>query len=76
MSIIESLRKLVDPVQARHEELERKGEREQVKREVAGAPPALYRCRVCEGTSTEGGYCAACLADTMVKVPAGEPSAR
>ncbi|MES1208642.1 MAG: hypothetical protein ABUS79_22115 [Pseudomonadota bacterium] len=70
MSIIESLRKLVDPVQARAEEEERRVLREQPVREAKGAPPR-FRCRVCAQEDDQGGYCPRCLADTMKRVPPG-----
>jgi rubrerythrin len=68
MSIVESLRKLVDPVQARHDEEERRTAREQPKREHAGDPPRFV-CRVCGFEDTEKGFCPTCLADTMERAP-------
>jgi rubrerythrin len=64
MSILYTLKKLVDPNQARLEEAERKKRREMKKREAPGDPP-VYVCRVCGARSTEGAYCPQCLADTM-----------
>jgi hypothetical protein len=68
MSIVESLLRIVDPVQAEQREQERKVAREQPKREHAGDPPR-FSCRVCALEDTQGGYCPACLADTMQPVP-------
>lgn len=65
MAIVESLKKLVDPIRARDEAAELKRRREQPAREQAGDPPR-YCCRICGTTSTDGGYCPSCLADTMV----------
>ncbi len=64
MSIIESLRKLVDPVQLRQEQEERKALRETPVKETAGAPP-VFVCRVCGHTDIQDAYCPVCLADTM-----------
>ena len=66
MSIVESLIKLVDPVQARQREEERRKDREQPIR--SDAPPERA-CRVCGYRSTEVAYCPTCLADTMELVP-------
>jgi rubrerythrin len=68
MSIIESLVKLVDPVQARQREEERKVAREQPKREAAGDPPR-FACRVCGFEDTQGQFCPTCLAGTMRRLP-------
>ena len=73
MSIIESLTKLVDPMVARAREEERKAEREQPKRENAGDPPR-FACRVCGHEDIDSGYCPTCLADTMQRIPAGQPA--
>jgi rubrerythrin len=70
MSIVQSLKKLVDPIRARDEAHELEKLREQPKRENAGDPPH-YRCRICEAISTDAGYCPNCLADTMVLVKKG-----
>ena len=67
MSIVESLIKLVDPVQARQREEERRKDREQPIRSEAVAPPELA-CRICGYRSTEVAYCPTCLADTMEPV--------
>jgi rubrerythrin len=68
MSIIESLTKLVDPIQARQREEERKAERERPKRERDGDPPHFV-CRVCGHEDLQKGYCPECLADTMAPAP-------
>jgi hypothetical protein len=68
MSIVESLLRIVDPVQAQHREQERKVAREQPKREDAGEPPR-FACRVCALEDTQDSYCGSCLADTMQAVP-------
>ena len=68
MSIVESLRKIVDPVQARQREEERKSEREQPKREGAAGEPPRFVCRVCGHEDEQKGYCPSCLADTMTPV--------
>jgi rubrerythrin len=68
MSIVESLIKLVDPVQAQRREEERRVAREQPKRTDAGDPPR-FACRVCGHESAEKSYCPACLADTMEPLP-------
>ena len=67
MSIVESLKKLLDPLQARLEEQERKSLREQPKKEVPGDPPS-HVCRVCGHASADESYCPKCLADTMEPV--------
>lgn len=64
MSIIESLVKLVDPVQAREREAERRRAREEPQRDHDGDPPR-FACRICGHESPEKGYCPDCLADTM-----------
>jgi len=64
VSIIESLRRLVDPVQAREEEELRRQQREQPKRAHAGDPPR-FACRICGHLSPDQSYCPECLADTM-----------
>jgi rubrerythrin len=64
MSIVESLIRLVDPVQAREREAERRRVREEPKRERTTAPPS-YVCRICGHQSPDKSYCPDCLADTM-----------
>ena len=68
MSIVESLIKLVDPVQAQRREEERRVAREQPKRTNDGDPPR-FACRVCGHESPEQSYCPECLADTMEALP-------
>lgn len=65
MSIVHTLKKVVDPIRARAEEAERKAQREQQKQQEAGDAP-LYHCKVCEREDDQGAYCPGCLADTMV----------
>jgi hypothetical protein len=64
MSIVESFKRLVDPVQARKEEAERKSAREQPIREAASGPPG-FRCRVCGQLGKDATFCIDCLAATM-----------
>ena len=66
MSIIESLLKIVDPVQAQAREAERRVAREQPKKEREGDPPHFV-CRVCGLHDVQNAYCPECLADTMAK---------
>lgn len=67
VAIVESLLKLVDPVQARAREEERRTQREQPKREHDGDPPR-FACRICGHASEDKSYCPECLADTMQPV--------
>lgn len=64
MSIVESLKKLVDPVQAREREEELRKKREQSQRDHSGDPPRFV-CRICGHVSDDKSYCPECLADTM-----------
>jgi hypothetical protein len=64
VSIIESLRKLVDPNAQRIIEAERRDERERPVREEAGGEPG-FECRVCGRLGLEPDYCPDCLALTM-----------
>jgi hypothetical protein len=64
MSIIESLKKLVDPIAAREAEEERKVARTQPIRESEGPPPA-FECRVCQYVGPDPVFCPECLAGTM-----------
>ena len=73
MSIVESLLKIVDPVQAQQREEERKVAREQPRREPSGDPPR-FSCRVCGQEDLQGVYCPVCLADTMQRI--GGPAPR
>ena len=68
MSIVESLRKLIDPVQAQHREEELENDRELPRRAHAGDPPR-FSCRICGHVDTQSGYCPTCLADTMERQP-------
>jgi rubrerythrin len=68
VSIVESLKKIVDPVQARNREEELRAERQQPKRDHDGDPPH-YKCRVCGHEDVEPSYCPSCLADTMQRIP-------
>ena len=68
MSIIDTFKRVVDPMAARQEEAERQAKREQPVRAAEGDPP-LYRCRVCGTESPDRTYCPECLADTMEPVP-------
>jgi hypothetical protein len=72
MSIIQSLVKLVDPIQARQQEEERRTAREQPKRDHDGDPPR-FACRVCGHEGADKSYCPECLADTMEPLRAGAP---
>ncbi len=67
MSIIQSLKKLTDPIRARDEAAEVKRQQEQPIRASPAEPP-LYRCRVCGTEGCDSGYCPVCLADTMVPI--------
>ena len=69
MSIVESLKKLVDPVAARAAEALRRSEREQPARDDAGPPPAHFACRVCGYRGSEPEFCPTCLAGTMRPLP-------
>ena len=66
MSIIQSLKKLVDPIRARMEEADWKARIEETVEEHAGDPPTFV-CRNCGYQDEQGVYCPKCLADTMVK---------
>jgi hypothetical protein len=67
MSIVESLKRLVDPAAERAEAAERKAAREQPIHEAAGDPPD-FRCRVCGELGKDAMFCADCLAATMEPV--------
>jgi rubrerythrin len=68
MSLIQTLKRILDPNQARLEEWDRKSRRERPKKEAAGDPPRFV-CRVCGHEGVEKTYCPHCLADTMEAVP-------
>lgn len=80
MSIVWSLKRLFDPFSHYWEESERHAEGEEPRRTREGDPPDFevapqepararaptrFRCRVCDYTSSDDGYCPTCLADTM-----------
>jgi hypothetical protein len=66
VSIVESLKKLVDPVRARQEESERRTARERPDADdKGGPPPPTRRCRVCGHEGPEPIFCPDCLAETM-----------
>jgi len=70
MSIIQSLKRLFDPIEYRQErkELKRKAETRQEEGQPDGPPSAeLRRCRLC-GWEGEALYCMRCLAETMDRV--------
>jgi rubrerythrin len=77
MSIVESLKKLVDPIAAREKEAELISAREQPVREDPSGPPS-YECRVCGYVSNDPSYCPTCLALTMRpstrQAPPSEPA--
>lgn len=64
MSIIHTLKKLVDPIAAREEEAEIRAHRETPFEQQAADPPT-FTCRVCGYQDREGNYCPHCLAPTM-----------
>ncbi len=68
MSIIQSLKRLVDPIEARDEEAEIRAHREQPLQAEQSEPPTFI-CRVCGYQDREGSYCPACLAQTMERTP-------
>jgi rubrerythrin len=72
MAIVESLVKLLDPVQARELEEQRRTAREQPKRDQGGDPPR-FRCRICGHIGEDKAYCPECLADTMEPLKADAP---
>jgi len=67
MGIIETLKKVVDPEQARREEEERLVARNLPQRDHDGPPPGHYVCRVCGHEGPEKVFCPVCLAETMRK---------
>lgn len=74
MSIVESLKKLVDPIAHRERSAELRRAREQPTREDAAAPPS-FECRVCGHLAQEASYCPICLADTMRPSDKAAPAA-
>jgi hypothetical protein len=71
MSIIQSLKRLFDPVEYRQEqkELKRKAEKQELEGQPDLPPPKAEhrRCRLC-GWEGEALYCLRCLAETMERV--------
>ncbi len=71
MSIVQSLKRLFDPVEHRREreELKRKSETRESEGQPDGPPRAgeRWRCRVC-GEEGQTRYCLRCLAETMERV--------
>jgi len=66
VSIVESFKKLVDPVRARQEQEERRSDRERPDADdEGGPPPPKRRCRVCGHEGPESRFCPDCLAETM-----------
>lgn len=65
MSIIQTLKKLVDPEKAREEQLDREARQTEVSQPRAADTPPLYQCSVCGLEDARGTYCPDCLADTM-----------
>ena len=75
MSIVYTLKKIVDPAAAREEEAQLKKAREAVRQQESGDPPepgaepeaepTRWRCRCCGVEDEQGAYCPECLADTM-----------
>lgn len=66
MSIVFSLRKLVDPNRARVENAEQRTERERPRDEgEGGKPPPTLVCKACGYEGTDPSFCPRCLADTM-----------
>lgn len=89
MSIVETLRRLVDPIAHREVQAERERDRRLARRidvadgdeggRASATPPTTwYACRVCGHRSRDDAYCPTCLADTMrVETPTidGAPGA-
>lgn len=66
MSIIESLRRLVNPVEVQKEDGERLVLRDRTPRRVnVDADPPTFACRLCGWTADEPRFCRECLAETM-----------
>lgn len=65
MSIVESLKKVVDPVAARERDVELKRAREQPTRDDSAGPESARVCRVCGHRGREPIFCPQCLAETM-----------
>ena len=69
MSIVYTLKKLVDPIRARQNQDEYSGHLQQAGRQNAG-PTTTFECGFCGYRHTNGSYCPECLADTMRVVSA------
>jgi len=67
MSIVHTLKKLVDPIAARAEEAEKKSRRQNQATQDREHGDPVFTCRVCEHVDSQGAYCPKCLADTMVR---------
>ena len=74
MSIIQSLKRLFDPIEFRQEQrdLKRKAEKQELDGQLDDPPPKAAaaehrRCRLC-GWEGEALYCLRCLAETMERV--------
>lgn len=65
VSIVETLKKVVDPLAARNREEELKKDREQPERDDAGGPKPAHACRVCGYEGSDPVFCPECLAGTM-----------
>jgi len=85
MSIIYTLKKIVDPIAAREEDAQLKKAREEARQQQSGDPPSppgagpggaaapsRFRCRCCGVEDAQGAYCPGCLADTMEPSEPGE----
>ncbi len=68
MSIIQTLKKLVDPLQAQKEAAELEARLNPTLQKEAADPPSFV-CKVCGYQDREGTYCPECLAPTMELAP-------
>jgi rubrerythrin len=73
MSIIESLRRLIDPVAVKLDEEDRKRLREEKGPAAQGDQPP-FLCRMCGYTGKEPTFCPKCLADTMQPLKPAKPT--
>lgn len=67
MSIVHTLKKLVDPLQAQKEEAELEARRNPTLQKESADPPSFV-CKVCGHEDRVGEYCPNCLALTMERV--------
>ncbi len=67
MSLMYTIKKVLDPLAAREEEARRRRQRESVPDQ--NGDDHRFRCRVCGFVSDQWEYCPHCLADTMNQVP-------